>query len=232
MVTRHPRLRSNEGLIEEVLRTLVMGMPPWFPLGTEVVTDYQIPVLPLVPVDDLPTEMLAYDKIGKATQRRLVLGNFYVDERKLRRLIRNPERFISQFEGLWGITSPDFSIWDEAPLQFRVTATWLNRALGRLFADHGIRVVPNLRWCDHRDYDHCFAGVASGSVVAISTHGLWRVGKLRHGFIRGLYEMVDRLAPPVVILHGTDHRHIRQALGPDVEVVHYLPERSRVRRAA
>ena len=176
--------------------------------------------------------MLACDKIGKATQRRLVLGNFYVDERKLRRLIRNPERFISQFEGLWGITSPDFSIWDEAPLQFRVTATWLNRAPGRLFADHGIRVVPNLRWCDHRDYDHCFAGVASGSVVAISTHGLWRVGKLRHSFVRGLYEMVDRLAPSVVILHGTNRRHIRQALGPDVEVVHYLPERSRVRKAA
>jgi hypothetical protein len=53
-----------------------MGMPPWFPLGAEVVTDYQIPVLPLVPVDDLPTEMLAYDKIGKAIERRLVLGNF------------------------------------------------------------------------------------------------------------------------------------------------------------
>jgi hypothetical protein len=35
-----------------------------------------------------------------------------------------------------------------------------------------------------------------------------------------------------VILHGTDHRHIRQALGSDVEVVHYLPERSRVRKSA
>lgn len=102
---------------------LVMGMPAWFPLGAEVVTDYQIPVLPLVPVGDLPTEMLAYDKTRKATERQLVLANFYVDERKLRRLIRNPERFISQFEGLWGITSPDFSIWDEAPPQFRVTAT-------------------------------------------------------------------------------------------------------------
>lgn len=85
---------------------------------------------------------------------------------------------------------------------------------------------------EHRDYEHCFAGVERGSVVAISTHGLWRVGKLRHGFIRGLYEMVDRLAPPVVILHGTDHRHIRQALGSDVEVVRYLPERSRVRKSA
>ena len=211
---------------------LVMGMPPWFPIGTEVATDYQIPVLPIVRVEDLPTEMLAYDKIGKATERPLALANFYVDERKLRRLIRNPERLISQFEGLWGITSPDFSIWDEAPPQFRVTATWLNRALGRLFADHGIRVVPSLRWCDHRDYDHCFAGVQSGSVVAVSTHGLWRVGKLRHGFIRGLSEMVERLAPPVVILHGTDHRHIRQALGPTVDIVHFVPERTRIKKAA
>jgi len=232
MVTRQAHPRNNEGLIEEVLRTLIMGMPPWFPLGAEVVTDYQIPVLPPVGVGDLPTEMVAYDKIAKATDRRLALANFYVDERKLSRLIRNPERFICQFEGLWGVTSPDFSIWDEAPPQFRVTATWLNRALGRMFADHGIRVVPSLRWCDHRDYGHCFAGVATGSVVAVSTNGLWRVGKLRHGFIRGLYEMVDRLAPSVVILYGTDHRHIRQALGSNVEIVHFMPGRTRIKRVA
>ena len=48
------------------------GMPPWFPFGAEVVTDYQIPDLPIVPVDDMPTEMLAYDKIGKATERGCV----------------------------------------------------------------------------------------------------------------------------------------------------------------
>jgi hypothetical protein len=232
MVTPHRHPRSNEGLFEEVLRTLVMGMPPWFPLGAEVVTDYQIPVLPPVRFSDAPAEMLAYDKIAKATDRRLALANFYVNESKLRRLIRNPDRFVSQFEGLWGITSPDFSIWEEAPPQFKVMATWLNRALGRMFADHGIRVVPSLRWCDHRDYEHCFAGVAPGSVVAVSTNGLWRVGKLRHGFIRGLYEMVDRLAPPVVILHGTDHRHIRQALGSNVEIVHFAPERTRIKKVA
>ena len=51
-------------------------------------------LLPIVPVDDAYGDA-GYDKIGKATERRLALGNFYVDETKLRRLIRNPERFIS-----------------------------------------------------------------------------------------------------------------------------------------
>ena len=219
-------------LVETVLRTLVIGMPPWFPYGAEVVTDYQIPVLPAVEVDDLPVEMLPFDKIARASERSLTLANFYVDEGKLCRLIRDPQRFIPRFEGLWGITSPDFSVWEEAPPQFRATATWLNRTLGRVFADHGIRVVPSVRWCDQRDYDHCFAGVAPGSVVAVSTHGLWNMGRLRHNFIMGLHEMVERLTPPAVILYGTNHRHIRQAMGPNVELLHFPPERTRIRKAA
>lgn len=232
MLSRRLDAEREERAAEEVLRVLVMGRPSWFPLGADVAGDHQIPVLPLVEADELPSEMRAFDKLAAAADRRQALVNFYVDERKLRRLIRNPERLIPELEGVWGIASPDFSVWDEAPPHFRVMATWLNRALGRMFADHGVRVVPSIRWCDRRDYDHCFLGVAPGSVVAISNHGLWRKPKLRHGFVMGLSEMVEQLSPPTVFLYGTDNRLIRHELGSKVEVIHYPSERTRARKAA
>ena len=55
---------------------------------------------------------------------------------------------------------------------------------------------------------------------------------LRYGFIMGLHEMVERLTPSAVVLYGTNHRHIRQALGPKVELLHFPPERTRIRKAA
>ena len=232
MLSRGPDAGSEERTFEDVLQVLVMGRPSWYPLGAEVATEHQIPVLPLVEVDKSPSEMLAFDKVVGAADRSRALINFYVDDRKLRRLIRNPERFITRLEGVWGITSPDFSVWDEAPPHFRVMATWLNRALGRMFIDHGLRVVPSIRWCDRRDYDHCFLGVTPGSVVAISNNGLWRKGRLRHGFIMGLGEMVERLSPPSVFLYGTDDRLIRRELGSGVEVIHYPAERARAGKAA
>lgn len=91
--------------------------------------------------------------------------------------------------------------------------------------------MPHLRWCDRTDYDHCFAGVERGSVVAVSSHGSWRAGKLRHGFMMGLGEMTERLAPPVVIFHGPIDRHVRRELA-GVELVHFDAERTRLKKVA
>lgn len=217
--------------IWEAMPLLVRGLPAWYPHGCDVAGPHAIPTLPLVGPDTLPTETWAFDKIASAADRRRTMLNFYVEENKLARLLKNPERFVSRWASVWGISSPDFSIWDEWPPQFRQTATWLNRAVGRVFADHGITVVPHLRWCDRTDYGHCFAGVEPGSVVALSTHGSWQAGKLRHGFTMGLGEMSERLAPPVVIFYGPIDRHVRRELA-GVELVHFDAERARLKKAA
>ncbi|HNP55745.1 MAG TPA: DUF4417 domain-containing protein [Gordonia sp. (in: high G+C Gram-positive bacteria)] len=210
---------------------LIQGIPDWYPYGCPVDGPYKIPQLPLVLPTDVPRETRPFDKVASADPRAGTMLNFYVDEKKLRRLLWNPARFASSWEGVWGISSPDFSIWDEWPPQFRQTATWLNRAIGRVFADHGFTVVPHVRWCDRSDYDHCFAGVQYGSLVAVSTHGSWRAGDLRHGFTMGLSDLKERLAPSAVILHGPINRVVRRELS-GIELVHFDADRTRRNKAA
>lgn len=229
-----PRPPDDPGIqlpLETLLRAIVIGPPAWYPYGAELDTEYQIPRLPLVRGDDLPAEMWAFDKIASASDASRTLADFYVEERKLRRLIDRPQRFASQFEGLWGVTSPDFSMWAESPPQFRQLATWLNRSIGRVYSDRGIRVVPHLRWSDSRDHDHCFAGVERGSVVAVSTHGAWRQVDLRHQFLMGLRPMVEAITPPVVIVHGSIDPQVRREIGPSVQILHFEPDRTRLKRA-
>jgi hypothetical protein len=210
---------------------LVQGLPDWYPYGCPVDGPYKIPRLPLVRPVDLPKETRPFDKIASADLRAATMLNFYVDEKKLRRLLWDPARFVSGWEGIWGMSSPDFSIWDGWPPQFRQTATWLNRTIGRVFTDHGLIVVPHLRWCDRSDYDHCFAGVERGSVVAVSTHGSWRAGKLRHGFVMGLGDLKERLAPPAVIFHGPIDQIVRRELS-GIEIIHFDADRTRLKKAA
>lgn len=69
------------------------------------------------------------------------------------------------------------------------------------------------------DYDHCFAGIASGSVVSISNYGLWRNHELREGFVLGLPHLVERVQPSVVVLFGSDNKLVRRALGARTEVL-------------
>jgi hypothetical protein len=75
----------------------------------------------------------------------------------------------------------------------------MSRAVGLFHALRGIRVIPNLRWGDSRDYDFCFLGVEQGSAVAVSNHGLWNDQLLRHNFLPGLPVMAERIQPKVVL---------------------------------
>ena len=55
---------------------------------------------------------------------------------------------------------------------------------------------------------------------------------LRQGFVRGLHEMIERIDPPVIFLHGTVSDRGIAAAGRKTHIVHFVDDRSRVRQAA
>ncbi len=91
----------------------------------------------------------------------------------------------------------------ECPLDLRVLAVRVNRMLGAFYQSRGCNVVPTARWCTSRDWPFCFLGIEQRSAVSVSNHGLWRDRDLRQGFVSGLHEMIERIDPPVIFLHGT-----------------------------
>lgn len=216
---------SSLPMIRDLLPDLLVRNIPWFPYGVEVVSQWQIPVIPKPDLATMPQRYMAFDKRRRGTDAGDVLMHFYVDDVKLRRRIHRPQLDIERFAGTWGLLSPDYSIDKEMPIQFRVTAVWANRCVGAFYAAHGLRVIPSIRWCDSSDFGFCFLGVQEGSAVGVSNHGIRRTPPLWQGFLAGLPEMIERLQPPVVFVHGTtDHLLFRQ-LGRRTEFVHVLPDR-------
>ena len=59
--------------------------------------------------------------------------NFYVDEKKLRRLLWNPARFAPSWEGVWGYKLARLLNLGRVATAIPATATWLNRAIGHCF---------------------------------------------------------------------------------------------------
>ncbi len=217
---------------DAVVRHLIDGPPGWFPYGVPVVGRWQIPQIPAPTFAALPGLATAFDKRGQSTDPPGTLLHGYVEDRKLRSQLTNPGPFVARFAGFWGVVPPDFSIRAQDPPDLRVLAVRMSRAVGAFYQAHGLRVVPNVRWGDRLDYDYCFEGIQNGSAVSVSNHGCWRDGQLRHGFLMGLNEMIERLAPTVVFVHGTiDHVVIRR-LSSKTDIVHLLPDRTRARTEA
>jgi hypothetical protein len=210
---------SNRKLDENalIIRSLVKGVFPWLPVAERYETEFQIPVLPFVSSNSLPSESMPFDHLKGAAST--TLANFHVADAKLLRLLNHPASYAAYFTKCWGVTSPDFSIMSTREPQFRVIATWLNRTIGLVWAQRDIRVIPMIRWANSLDYCHAFAGVEKGSVVAISSHGHWRNDELREGFLLGLPHLVDQIQPEVVVLHGSDNKLVRAGLGRGVEVL-------------
>ncbi|MCF0106640.1 MAG: DUF4417 domain-containing protein [Holdemanella sp.] len=82
------------------------------------------------------------------------------------------------------------------------TNTYFNRAVGFYLQKQGIPVIPNIRWSDESSFEYCFLGVPKNSLVSISTHGCIRSNQQKETFKKGLREMIKRLSPKGIIVHG------------------------------
>jgi hypothetical protein len=211
---------------------LITGIPTWYPTGHPVEGNMQIPVIPAPDLSSLPTASIAYDLRRKATSPAETLLHGYIADKKLRTHLRNPGPWVSRFNPFWGVIAPDFSIWKDEPPDRKIFSVRMSRSVGVFHALRGVRVVPTLRWGNRSDYKFCFLGVEHGSAVAVSNHGLWRDHTLREEFVKGLPELVDRLAPALIFVHGTiDHPVIRQ-IERRSHLIRLEPDQSRFKRVA
>ena len=76
------------------------------------------------------------------------------------------------------------------------------RAVGRVWQNEGLAVVPTLTWGEPYTYAFAFEGVPQGSVVALSTVGLMDCVEGIELFRNGAAEAARRLFPSVILAYG------------------------------
>src|SRR5262249_52470337 len=126
--------------------------------------------------------------------RAMVVG-FYTDDYRFEALWRHPERHTAQFLAarVSALVEPDFSLWADAPLVEQLWNVYRMRTLGRLYQEHGLRIIPNLAWSDERSFEFAFSGIPRGCpVVATEARTAGQNDDDRRRFLAGLAEGIRR----------------------------------------
>ena len=169
---------------------------PWLVEGCSFDGHMEMPVIKRT--FSLPERAIPFDKGLSASDYKQWI-HFYTEDTTFERIWNRPRDYIKRLEKFEGVISPDFSLYRDLPLVMQAWNTYRNRALGCFLQNHGIDVIPNVRWGDERSYDFCFDGVEKGGTVSVSTNGCIRNKADREYFKRGLTEMIKRLEPAVIV---------------------------------
>lgn len=116
------------------------------------------------------------------------------------------------------------------PLCLQMANTYMNRAIGVYFQNNGVKVIPNVRWGDERSYDFAFDGLEANGIYAVSTLGCIKRDEDKIRFIGGLREMVKRLNPKKILVHGTMPEYIFGEFYGQVKFINYESWTSRIKR--
>ncbi len=181
---------------------------------------YDIPMIEALPDQvSLPSSLIPFDKRNQTSDYDQWIHSYLFDFR-FRPLITNTDKYVETIRRFSGFISPDPSLYRDMPVATQIANTYLNRAVGHYMQRMGIPTVANVRWSDQRSFDFAFAGAPHKSIVATSNHGRLRGKENLYWFERGFDEMVCRLEPSRVILHGNSTDGLRERY-PSVEIVVY-----------
>ena len=183
---------------------------------------YDIPFIPQKEVE-LPSRLVAYDKLARYTPKDGDFVHFYLDDQKfdgpkgiwkgITERQENKRGFkLSNFNGFSGIIAPDFSLYMDMPRCMQIWNVYRSRAVGYYLTTLGYNVIPNVRWTDEESYSFAFDGIEKGSVVAVGTLGCGKEILDRTLFIRGFIVMVKRVNPSMVIIYGSISKELKKVL--------------------
>ncbi len=128
--------------------------------------------------------------------------SLYVDDYRLQRLWRNPQKYVGFLSQAGAVLSPDFSLYADAPAAMNLYNHYRKHWLGAWWQAQGIRVIPSVSWADPSSFAWCFDGEPEGSVVSVSSVGTQRRADQRRAFLRGYDAMMERLRPDIVLFFG------------------------------
>lgn len=168
--------------------------------------DEGIPELLDIKNTELPRTLIPFTKLRTSKNKRGYI-HFYIHDRYFKQIFSDTDKYVDLLKQYDGVISPDPTIILGKSKCLHATSTYMNRAVAYYLQKQGIPVIPNIRWGDEKTFEFAFLGVPRHSIVAISTHGCIRRDSsndnlLRNCFKKGLLEMLKRLEPESVIVHG------------------------------
>lgn len=167
---------------------------------------YGIPTMPKPKLTQIP-QWLAPFRTRISPQAKPIDGalHFFLEDFRFESVWNKPFNSLQVIQKYKATLSPDFSLYRDWPLAIQIWNTYRSRWMGCFWQYYGYTVIPTISWSMPESYPFAFAGVAIGSVVAISVCGVNHVNNpLEHAiFLNGFREMVKVIRPTAVLCYGT-----------------------------
>lgn len=167
--------------------------------GFDALTEGGMPVLDAVDAD-APC-LRAFNTCPRATDYGAGV-HFFLDDYRFEGTWSDPERYVAMLARFAFALTPDFSCYLDMPLPMQRWNVYRGRAVGRIWQDAGLLVVPTLTWGGPETYGFAFDGIPEGSTVALSTVGLMDCEEGRELFRTGASAACAATRPGRVLAYG------------------------------
>lgn len=206
------------------------GFNPKLIENVDLVGKYDMPLIRNEEIGECEN-FIPFEKRNLYNNRNVGI-HFYIYDRVFKQIINNPEKYRDELKKFNVIISPDFSVCYDMPIIRQIYSTYMNRVLGAYYQNHGIKVIPNVRWGDSRSYEFCFEGLEKEGTYAIGSYGQIKKKSNRYYFEKGLEEFFKILKPKKVYIYGSMPDSIFYKYKSRTELISIEPYISKVHRGA
>ena len=128
--------------------------------------------------------------------------HFFIDDYQFERLWNKPLDYIDLLSQFDCVLTPDFSLYMDMPLPMQAYNEYRRRALGNIWQQHGLEVIPTLSWTTRDSYGFCFDGLPQGGTVATSSVGVHGNAQAEQVWTAGMQKALEVVQPKTLLLYG------------------------------
>ena len=176
--------------------------------GDKLAEPYDFPKIELVEPQTID-EILPFNILMSSSKRNLWM-HFFIDDYQFERVYQKPTKYLSLFQSVKGIITPDFSLYSDLPKAIQIYNCYRNRAIACFLQKLGINIIPCVSWSNEDSFEWCFKGIENTSAVAISTNGCFQSKETLETFIKGYHKMCEVIDPKQIILVGKVPKELRK----------------------
>ena len=156
----------------------------------------------------LPNRLIAYSEAKRTNDTDQWVCFYQEDHKFLHDVWEEPDIALRTLQRFKGVITPDFSMYRDMPLVQQEFAIFMGHAAGHYWHEHGIPVIPNVRWGDERTYEIACNGVPRCSTISIGALGCLKDRTNRQIFVDGLAYVMDTLSPKTLVVYGSTPEQI------------------------
>ena len=142
-----------------------------------------------------------YIKAYETKADRTTGCHFFIYDYQFERAWNTPDKYLNHLSRYGCVLSPDFSAFPDFPFAVNIFNHYRKHWLARYWQEHGITVIPTVRWGDESSFEWCFDGEPRNSIIATSEVGCVQNKEDLAGFRRGYNKMLEILNPTKILLY-------------------------------